>query len=217
MKTQIVIWGTGGHALVVADIIRAGKDYALAGFLVDAEFQRLTCDEIQASVLGGKEQLDALRRAGVSYVLVAVGDCHMRLELADMLLSKGFSLATAIHPRAVVAPSIQIGAGTVVAAGAVINPGAVIGKNVIINTGATVDHECVIEDGAHISPGAHLAGRVHIGRATWVGIGAAVINDIRIGANSVVGAGAVVVNDIPDNVVAYGVPARVVKENRIGD
>src|SRR5262245_60689100 len=193
MKTQIVIWGTGGHALVVADVIRAGKDFALAGFLVDAEFQYLTCDEVQASLLRGREQLDGLRRAGVCYVLVAVGDCRVRLELADMLLSKGFALATAIHPRAVVAPRTQIGAGTVIVAGAVVNPGAVIGKNVIINTGATVGHECVIEDGAHIAPGVHLAGRVHIGRATWVGIGAAVIESIRIGANSLVGAGAVVV------------------------
>ena len=35
---------------------------------------------------------------------------------------------------------------------------------------------------------------------------------ITIGDNSVIGAGSVVTNDIPDNVVAFGVPCRVIRE-----
>jgi acetyltransferase EpsM len=83
---------------------------------------------------------------------------------------------------------------------------------VIVSTGATVDHESVVEDGAHLSPGVRLAGRVHVGRGAWLGLGAAVIDEIRIGARTVVGAGAVVVRDLPPGVVAFGVPARVVRE-----
>ncbi len=43
----------------------------------------------------------------------------------------------------------------------------------------------------------------------WLGGGVIVLPGVTIGESTVVGAGAVVVRDIPDDVVAFGVPARV--------
>jgi UDP-N-acetylbacillosamine N-acetyltransferase len=203
---KVVIWGASGHALVVADIVRAAGQYELIGFLDDtASGQMPLCEP----VLGSGELLSQLRDRDVDLLVVAVGDCDARLTLADAAESAGFRLATAVHPRAHVAAGVQIGPGTVVAAGAIINPGAKLGQNVIINTGATVDHECVVDDGAHIGPGAHLGGRVRVGRAAWLGIGAIVTDRVTIGARANVGAGAVVLRDVPEAVVAYGVPAIV--------
>ena len=51
---------------------------------------------------------------------------------------------------------------------------------------------------------------VHIGRNVWLGAGVIVLPGVTIGDNSVIGAGAVVTRDIPANVVAFGVPCRVV-------
>ena len=99
----------------------------------------------------------------------------------------------------------------------VINPRARIGENVIVNTAASIDHDCVIEDGAHLCPGTHLAGGVNIGRGAWIGIGAVVSDHLQIGANSIIGAGAVVTHDIPNNVVAYGVPAKVIRKINTND
>jgi acetyltransferase EpsM len=206
----LVIWGAGGHALVVADIIHLTQDYVIAGFLDSVNPARSGQAFCGASVLGGEEQLERLRRIGVEHIIVAVGDGRARLHLAKLARSKGLQLASAVHPRAVVAKGVPIGAGTVVAAGAVVGPGTVIGENVIVNTCASVDHECAIGDGAHIAPGAHLGGGVTVGCRAHVGIGAAVRERIRIGAGSLVGAGAVVVSDVPVDVVAFGVPARVV-------
>jgi acetyltransferase-like isoleucine patch superfamily enzyme len=45
-----------------------------------------------------------------------------------------------------------------------------------------------------------------------VGIGAVIADRVQIGEGSVVGAGSVVLRDVPAGVVAYGVPARVVRE-----
>jgi carbonic anhydrase/acetyltransferase-like protein (isoleucine patch superfamily) len=50
-------------------------------------------------------------------------------------------------------------------------------------------------------------------KATYIGMGAIVIDHITVGSHSVVGAGAVVIQDVPDNAVVVGVPAKVVKEN----
>jgi UDP-N-acetylbacillosamine N-acetyltransferase len=206
---KLVIWGASGHAMVVADIVRLQGIYTIAGFLDNVNPQRrgeAFCDSV---ILGGEEQLAWLQAQGMKHILLGFGDCQMRREKSQYLLSQGFSLPMAVHPRATVANDVMIGPGTVVAAGAVINPGTQVGCSVIINTAASVDHECIIGDAVHIGPGAHIAGQVIVGTATQIGIGAVVVQRTTIGDGSIIGAGAVVVGDVPDHVVAYGVPARV--------
>lgn len=214
MSEKIVIWGASGHALVVADILRLCGGYEIVGCLDDVNPERHDTDFNGLRIIGGREKLDVLMREGVKHIIFGFGDCEARLRLAGLARGKGFILATAMHPRSIIAETARIGAGSLVAAGAVVNPGVVIGENVIINTAASIDHECVIEDGAHICPGVTLGGSVMIGRATWVGIGATIKDHITIGAGAMIGAGAVVVSDIPEAVVAYGVPAKVVRENK---
>ncbi|MBC7901923.1 MAG: acetyltransferase [Gemmatimonadaceae bacterium] len=211
MLKKLVVWGASGHALVVADILRLGCEYNVVGFLDDISSEqknRLLCD---LPVFAGRNFMQDLMRSGVYHVIFGFGNCEARLNLAKWSQGQGFSIATAIHPNATVAAGVSVGPGTVIAAGAVVNPGARIGENVIVNTCASVDHECVLDDGVHICPGAHLAGRVSVGRASWVGIGTSVVDRVRIGAGVMIGAGSVVVNDIPDGVLAYGVPAKVIK------
>ena len=53
---------------------------------------------------------------------------------------------------------------------------------------------------------------ITIGDDVWLGGGVTVLPGVTIGNNVVVGAGAVVSKDIPDNSLAVGVPARVVKK-----
>jgi UDP-N-acetylbacillosamine N-acetyltransferase len=217
MRTKLAIWGAGGHALVVADIVRLGGEYDIVGFLDDLNPDRQGEELYGATILGGRERLDSLRTEGIRHLVLGFGNCAARLRLSALVRAKGFSLATAIHPGAIVATDASIGAGTVVVAGAVINPGSRIGENAIVNTSASVGHECLVDDGAHVGPGARLAGRVVVERAAWVGVGAIAIEGVRIGANSLVGAGAVVVNDIPEGVVAYGNPARVIRRAEVLD
>lgn len=53
---------------------------------------------------------------------------------------------------------------------------------------------------------------VHIGNNVWIGAGAKIMPGVTIGDNTVIGAGSVVTKDIPENVVAYGVPCKVIRE-----
>lgn len=54
-------------------------------------------------------------------------------------------------------------------------------------------------------------GGIVIENDAWIGVGAIVLDGVRIGKGAVVGAGAVVRNNIPDDSIAAGVPARVIK------
>jgi UDP-N-acetylbacillosamine N-acetyltransferase len=208
---KAVIWGASGHGLVVADILRLAGDHELGGFLDDDSRRHGTMFD-GVPVLGGRDELVRLRSMGIEHVVVGVGASRTRVRLATCVATAGLYLATVVHPRSVIAKTATLGEGTVICALAVISPGATVGDNVIVNTGASVDHECVLEDGVHVGPGAHLAGRVHVGKCAWIGIGATVTDGVRIGAGALIGAGAVAVRDIPAGVVAYGVPARVIRQ-----
>lgn len=210
-RPKLVVWGAGGHALVVADIIRLVGEYDLAGFLDDVSQGREERDFAGARLFRGRAALARIGEMGVTHLIFGFGDCEARLRLSAVARAEGLSLARAIHPRATVADDVSIGAGTVVAAGAVVNPGSTVGENVNIAPVASIDHQCTIEDGAHLSPGVHLSARASIGRAAWIGIGAAIGDGVRVGAGSLVGAGAVVLEDVPDRVVAYGSPARAIR------
>jgi sugar O-acyltransferase (sialic acid O-acetyltransferase NeuD family) len=207
---ELVIVGAGGHARVVADIARL-TGHTVVGFLDEVDPGRRGTAFAGAAILGGLEQVPALTAAGVRQAVVAIGDCTARLRVAALVTEAGLQLSAMIHPRAIHSADATIGPGTVLAAGTVVNPATQIGANVIVNTAATVDHDCVIEDGVHIACGAHVAGHVHVGRGSWVGMGALVRERVRIGAHTLVGAGALVLKDLPDHVVAYGSPAKIIQ------
>ncbi|WP_018143836.1 sugar O-acetyltransferase [Alloscardovia criceti] len=52
---------------------------------------------------------------------------------------------------------------------------------------------------------------IHIGRNCWIGAGVLILPGVTIGDNVVIGAGSVVNKDISSNVVAVGVPCRVLR------
>ncbi len=212
-RKPLAIWGAKGPALIVAEIIRLRGDYDIVGYLDNLNPERKHASFGGAHVLGGEEELDSLWNSGVRHIVFAFQGNQARLRLAEMVKARGFELATAIHPTASVSASARVGAGTVVRAQSAIGPETHIGANCIIGYGAMVSHDCMIEDGVHLSSGVNVAGCVTIGRATWVGMGATIIDPRSVGTNSMIGAGAVVTADVPDGVVAYGVPARVVRAN----
>ena len=208
-KKKIIIWGASGHSIVVADIIRLENKYQLAGFLEDVDTKNHRDELMNLPVYHGRENLDNFLRKGINTIIFGFSNINAREVLSELVLSKGFTLGTAIHPKSIISDDIFIREGTVVAAGVVINPRTSIGRNVILNTSCTIDHDCMIQAGSHIKPGVNLAGNVKVGKNSWIGIGSTVIENIDIGCGVTIGAGATVTKSIPDHVVAFGVPAEI--------
>lgn len=59
--------------------------------------------------------------------------------------------------------------------------------------------------------GVEIAKPITVGNNVWIGAGSTVLAGVAIGDNTVIGAGSVVTKDIPANVVAVGVPCRVMR------
>lgn len=201
---SLAVVGAGGHGRVVADAADLlGWDVV---FFDDRAAEVLP----EWPVIGRVDQL--IEQPGqVDGAIVAIGNNRVRLDLTRRLLSIGMTLPAIIHPAAVVSSRAQLGFGVFLAASARVGIGANLGTASIINTGANADHDCTLSDGVHLSPGVILSGSVTIGECSWIGTGSCVRNNIMIGANTVVGVGSAVVSDLPDNVIAYGTPARMVR------
>lgn len=206
---KIAIWGAGGHAKVVAAVIRRSSLFEIVGFIDDLSPDREGTAFCGATILGAAN-LPKLMDDGVGLLAIAIGDNACRMEIATAVSELGFTFPTLIDQSAMVAADAHLGNGVVVAAGAIINPSASVGDLTIVNSGSVIEHDCRIAEGAHVAPGAILAGHATVGRGTLIGAGAIIRDRVNIGHGTVIGAGAVVVGDIPDNAVAYGVPAKIV-------
>ena len=199
---SIYLYGCGGHAKVIADILRC-RNQPVAGFVDDDPAK--TVSHIRNVPILSSAQLDNISPTKSRWI-VSIGDNATRQLIAQKLANRGYVFTTAVHPSAQVAEGVAIGAGTVVMANAVVNVDTVIGKHAIINTGAVVDHDCQISDYAHVAPNCGLCGGVQIGTGALLGVGTQAIPGRRVGAWAVCGAGSVLVADVPADCLAYGVP-----------
>lgn len=87
--------------------------------------------------------------------------------------------------------------------GIYIGDGVLIGHNTVL---ATLNHGILPEERHDLIPKS-----IHIGNNVWIGSNSTVLAGVTIGDNAVIGAGSVVTKDIPENMIAVGSPARVIK------
>lgn len=111
------------------------------------------------------------------------------------------------------------------------------GRNIVIGNNFYANFDCVLLDGGGIeigddvlfgprvgiytanhaidakerAAGGCYAKPVRIGSRVWVGGGVQITPGVTIGEGSVIGAGSVVTRDVPPNVIAAGVPCRVIR------
>jgi sugar O-acyltransferase (sialic acid O-acetyltransferase NeuD family) len=208
---DIVIWGAGGHAKVVAASIRRSNRFRVVGFVDDVNPSRAGEPFAGATVIGDRSAFFALRARGPVALHLAFGHCGARHRLGAELAAQGVEFPPLVDPTALIAERVVLGDGCFVGPGAVLNVDVRVGRHAIVNTAAIAEHDCLLGDAVHLAPRACLAGQVRVGERTWVGAGSVVRDDITIGSDCLVGLGSVVVRDLPDGVRAYGVPA-VIRE-----
>lgn len=204
--TSLLIYGAGGHGRVIAEMA-AGSGMHVHGF-IDANPALHGSIVLGLPVLGDEQWLfrEASRTRSVA---LALGDNSLRKAVAQTLIARDIPLATVISAASFISPSATIGAGTVIMPGVVVNACAAVGTGVILNTGAIIEHDVQLGSFVHISPRAVLGGGAAVGALTHIAIGATVLPRISIGARCIVGAGSVVPRNLPDDVVAFGAPARI--------
>lgn len=213
MLDKVIVIGAGGHARSVMDIILENNEYEIIGCL-DPIYPTSTCVERMEDIpiIGTDDELKRFYDEGIHSIFIAIGSNTLRKKLQQKAIAIGYQPINVISKYARISSRAKLGVGNCVMAGAVINVNCCIGDGCIINTNSSLDHDCSVGDFAHVAPGVAVSGTTDIGEGTHIGTNTAVIDGITIGSWSYIGAGAAVVKDIAEHTLAYGVPAKPIKD-----
>jgi sugar O-acyltransferase (sialic acid O-acetyltransferase NeuD family) len=157
--------------------------------------------------------LDEVNLEEYTQMILGVYQPNYKVEIVKSLKLNTDKFINILHNDVNISKMGKGGKGILLNSNASIAAHTSIGNFVNINRHVSIGHHTTIGDYCSINPGSNIAGNVTIGERSLIGMGVNIIDGIRIGDNTVIGAGSLVVKDIPNNVVAYGNPCKVIRDN----
>lgn len=214
---SVAIVGAGGFGREVLEIFkdqnRISGAWDILGFI--DENQDLHGKIVNGHpVLGGLGWLRNHNKKDLGCVC-AIGTCETRKRVVERLCRIGVSFYNAVHPSVIMSEFVELGEDVIICAGSILTVNITIGDHVHVDTNCTIAHDAVLDSYCRLGPGVRINGENHLGEGVYVGTGATLVQQISVGNWSTVGAGAVVTHSIAANVVAVGVPARVVRDRGV--
>lgn len=212
---NIVLFGGGDHVQYSIDIIEKEGKYKIIG-IIDS-IQDIGSILYNYTVIGRQENiLTLVSDYKIDCGIITVGDNWTRKAIFDDIVKRvpSFNFVNAIHPSTIIGNNVKIGVGVISMAGVIFNPGAKIGNFTFFATGAQIEHDCEICDYASISAGSIMGGHVRIGKFSAITLNVTIMDRLDIGKNTVVGSGSLVTKSLPDNVLAYGNPAKIIRSRK---
>jgi sugar O-acyltransferase (sialic acid O-acetyltransferase NeuD family) len=132
--------------------------------------------------------------------------------IAELKRAYSLTFSSLIHSSVYLGSNVHVGEGVLINVRSTIAPNALLDDHCVINRCVNIGHDARIGKYSNIAPSVAIASSVEVGHRCRIGIGATILDGLRIGDGSVIGAGSLVTKDVPDAVVAYGAPAKVVRE-----
>ena len=205
---NILVFGCGGHARHVTDIIKKQGLYKIKGYVDQISVSK---SFLGCSVYSEREIFDGV--VSFSNAAVAIGDNFVRQRVSVKIINNfpNAKFPPLIDPTSIIADSVVFGQGTVFMAGGIGNTFSQVGDFCVLNTGSILGHDCIMRNASSLGPSATIGGTTRIGSLSHIGLGASVVNDIDIGKNVVLGAGGTAVSCLDDNALYLGVPAKLAK------
>lgn len=186
---RLLLFGCGGHARALIDIIESTTEWQIAGLVNQSVDER--SDVLGYPVIGSDSDLASLRKEADSAVLAFghFGNAAPRRSLAARLSEAGFTFPAIISAHAIVSRHTRVGEGTTIGHGVIVNAGASIGNHCIINSRALIEHDVSVEHHCHVSTGVMINGGAHVGEGSFIGSGTMVRECIVLPSHTILSAG----------------------------
>jgi len=219
-RKRYIIFGSGSFLSDIFDLIHANSGMVAKIYqnVQEVQHSRVISLRQRVAYLGYDvevyDSLDHFRPDESNYEYVIGCTTVLKYLLIDELKGKyKITFCRLIHPEAYLGSNVHVGEGVIINARAIIAPNVYLDDFSFINRAVSIGHDARVGKFTRIGPSATLAGSTKIGDKCSIGISATILDRVHIGDWVVIGAGAVVTKDIQDGVIAYGVPAKVVREN----
>ena len=220
---KYIIFGTGAYMSDMFDLIHAndGCVYKIYQNVLEKPNARVMALSQRLAALSDNphvyESLDPfVPEEGCRYV-VGTPTVQKYKLIETMKHDFGISFSPLIHPSAVLGSHVHIGEGVIIGSHVAVGPHVYLDDFCCVNRSASIGHDTSIGKFSRIAPSVAIAGNTKVGDKCSVGIHATILEKLVIGPWAVIGAGSVVTKDIPEGMVAYGVPAKVIRENETKD
>lgn len=216
-KEKIILIGCGEHARMVIDNIEEVGNIEIFGMITSISGD-VGKQMYGYTILGTNDDIDNIFKensdlTGYFLTIGTLKDGNMKArEEMYRRLDKLYRAINIIHPAAIISRYASIGYGNIFEAYTKVANSATVGNHCIINSFSAINHDQTIENNVLIAGNVSMAG-CRIGENTIIADGASIGFKKSVGKNCVIGDGAVVTKDIPDNSIAYGNPARVIRQN----
>lgn len=215
---NIVLIGGGNQAHYTIDIIEKEGKYNIAG-IIDSVHD-IGSDRFGYKILGRQEDIfEIIKKHKIEGGVISIGDNWSRYYVYNQIikLAPDFKFINAIHPSVIIGNNVKLGFGIVAMAGCIFNPKATIGNFTFFATGAQVEHDNYIDDFSSISAGSITGGYVKLGKFSAITLGVTVMDRVEIGENVVIGSGSLITKSIPNDVLVYGSPAKIIRQRNKGE
>lgn len=218
LKKEIIIFGSGSHAKVVASEILKLNKYKLLGFIDEkTPINNIIYEEKSKKyrVLGKIKYLNKITNKN-TFGIIGIGTNFIRERIVSDVksINKNFKWINIISKDSIISSDVKIGVGTIIVSGSIINTGTTIGRHCIINTGSIIEHDNWFSDFSSSSPRVTTGGNVKVGTFSCLGIGCTISHNISIGENTFIGGRSFVSKDCQNNYLYYGIPAKKIKKRR---
>jgi sugar O-acyltransferase (sialic acid O-acetyltransferase NeuD family) len=209
----MLIIGAKGFAKEVLQIICKIDDSLLIAFYddINEDIGDFLYDKFP--ILKTEEEVKHFFSVNGNDFIIGIGNPQLRFKLYEKFISLGGNFVSGISIKASIGSfDVFIGDGCNVLDQAIFSNSTSVGKGCIVYYNVIISHDCEVGDFVELSPGAALLGGCKIGSFSHVGSNATILPKVKIGKNVVIGAGSVVTKDVPDNCVAVGIPAKIIKQ-----
>ena len=156
---------------------------------------------------------DTINMADYDLMTLGVYQPSHKIKIVETLNPNINMLMNIIHDNLDISYTSKLGLGLLINSKVSIAAHTTIGNFVSINRHVSIGHHTTIGDYCSINPGTNIAGNVMIDEGTTIGMGVNILDGIKIGKNSIIGAGSIVTKNIPNNVIAYGSPCKIIRNN----